>query len=146
MTGDPSDLERVYAYSCNVAFAQYALRLEADVLTQTAAQFDIFEPSDAPEIYDGFTDLPTEASTLYKDPGFLNSKAALADTGFGQGQLQITPLQMAMVASAIANDGLMMQPYLVARITRPDGSVVVTQGPRAIRRALSSSIAATMRA
>jgi penicillin-binding protein A len=53
---------------------------------------------------------------------------------------------MAMIAAAIANDGWMMQPYLVDRITRPDGSVVVTRGPRAIRRAVPSQIAATMRA
>ncbi|MBK9712212.1 MAG: penicillin-binding protein 2 [Kouleothrix sp.] len=144
-TGDPSNLERVYAYSCNVAFAQYALRLGPDLFAKTAAQFDIFEPRDAPKSYGGFTDLTTEASTLYKDPGYLNRKAGLADTGFGQGQLQVTPLQMAMVASAIANDGWMMQPYLVDRVTRPDGSVVMTHGPRAIRRALSSGIAAEMR-
>jgi peptidoglycan glycosyltransferase len=145
LTGDPSNLERVYAYSCNVAFAQYALRLGPDLLADTARQFDIFRPADAPEVYDGFTDLPTEPSLLYKDPGFLNRKAALADTGFGQGQLQITPLQMAMVAAAIANDGVMMQPYLVDRITRPDGSTVLTHSPYAIRRAMPSEIAATMR-
>jgi peptidoglycan glycosyltransferase len=145
LTGDPSNLERVYAYSCNVAFAQYALRLGADLLASTAAQFDIFEPRAAPRVYGGFTDLPTEVSTLYKDPGFLNRQAALADTGFGQGQLQVTPLQMAMVAAAIANDGWMMEPYLVDKITRPDGSVVWTRGPRAIRRAISGEIAVEMR-
>ena len=144
-TGDPSNLERVYAYSCNVAFAQYALRLGADRLAETAAEFDIFAPRNAPETYGGFTDLPTVPSLLYKDAGFLNRPAALADTGFGQGQLQTTPLQMAMVAAAVANDGWMMQPYLVEKITRPDGSVVVSRGPRAIRRAISSSIAAQMR-
>ncbi|HEX9374183.1 MAG TPA: penicillin-binding protein 2 [Roseiflexaceae bacterium] len=145
LTGDPSDLEHVYAYSCNVAFAQYALRLGAQRLAEAAAAFDIFEPKNAPATYRGFTDLPTESSTLYKDPGFLNRAPALADTGFGQGQLQITPLQMALVAAAIGNEGWMMQPYLVDKITRPDGSVVVTRGPRAIRRAISSEIAATMR-
>lgn len=145
LTGDPSSLERVYAYSCNVAFAQYALRLGPERLAKTAAQLDIFEPRYAPDTYDGFTDLPTVPSLLYKDAGFLNRKAALADTGFGQGQLQITPLQMAMVAAAVANDGWMMQPYLVDKITRPDGTVVVARGPRAIRRAISSQIAAQMR-
>jgi peptidoglycan glycosyltransferase len=145
LTGDPSNLERVYAYSCNVAFAQYALRLGPRLLAETASAFDIYEPRDAPDSYGGFTDLPTEASTLYKDFGFLNNKAALADTGFGQGQLETTPLQMAMVAAAIGNDGWMMQPYLVEKITRPDGSLVVARGPRAIRRALPSAIAARMR-
>lgn len=144
-TGDPSDLKRVYAYSCNVAFAQYALRVGASRLATTSAEFDIFEPRYAPDTYGGFTDLPTVPSLLYKDVGFLNRAAALADTGFGQGQLQITPLQMAMVAAAVANDGWMMQPYLVEKITRPDGSVVVARGPRAIRHAISSEVAATMR-
>jgi peptidoglycan glycosyltransferase len=50
------------------------------------------------------------------------------------------------VAAAVANDGWMMQPYLVDKITRPDGSVVVARGPRAIRPAISSDVAATMRA
>ncbi|HET9222752.1 MAG TPA: penicillin-binding protein 2, partial [Roseiflexaceae bacterium] len=145
LTGDPSDLEHVYAYSCNVAFAQYALRLGADMLAETAGKFQIYRPADAPEVYDGFTDLPTEPSLLYKDSGFLNRAAALADTGFGQGQLQITPLQMAMVAAAIANDGVMMQPYLVERITRPDESTVLTHGRRALGRAMSSDTAARMR-
>lgn len=144
-TGDPSDLTRVYAFSCNVAFAQYALRLGPERLATTAAEFDIFEPRYAPETYGGFTDLPTVPSLLYKDSGFLSRPAALADTGFGQGQLQITPLQMAMVAAAIANDGWMMQPYLVEKITRPDGSVVVARGPSVIRRAVSSEVAAVMR-
>jgi penicillin-binding protein A len=144
-TGDPSDLEHVYAYSCNVAFAQYALRLGPQLMAETAAQFDIFEPRAAPRAYTGFTDLPTEVSTLYSGAGFLNRQAALADTGYGQGQLQVTPLQMAMVAAAVANDGWMMQPYLVDKITRPDGSVVWTRGPRAIRRAMSSEVAAEMR-
>jgi peptidoglycan glycosyltransferase len=145
LTGDPSDLERVYAYSCNVAFAQYALRLGPDVLADTARKFDIFRPQDAPEVYGGFTDLPAVPSLLFKDPGFLNREAALADTGFGQGQLLITPLQMAMVAATIANDGVMMQPYLVEKITRPDGSPVWARGPRVISRAIDAGIAAEMR-
>ncbi len=43
---------------------------------------------------------------------------------FGQERLGVTPLQMAMVASAIANGGVLMQPYLVEQILRPNGKVV----------------------
>jgi penicillin-binding protein A len=145
-TGNPTNLERVYAFSCNTAFAEYAMRLGPDLMADTAEAFDIFRPQDAPELYEGFTDLPTLPSLLYANPGFLNRRAALADTGFGQGELLITPLQMAMIAAAIGNDGVMMQPYLVEQITRPDGSVVVAQGPRAIRRSMSREIAERMRA
>jgi peptidoglycan glycosyltransferase len=157
LTGDPSNLERVYAYSCNTAFAEYAMRLGPDLLTQVAEKFDIYPPSSAPRSYPFFSDLPTETSLLYTQPGFLTSCEkradqsywpcpALADTGYGQGQLFVTPLQMALVAAAVANNGVMMQPYLVERITRPDGGLVSAQAPRAIRRVMSQDVAAKMRA
>ena len=145
-TGDPSDLERVFAYSCNVAFAQYALRLGVDGMEEIGSRFDIFPPQGAPNLYSGFSDLPTAASRLYVAAGYLRQPRALADTGYGQGQLLVTPLQMAMMASAVANDGIMMRPYLVSEVTRPDGSLIVSQGPRAIRRVMSSETSATMRA
>ncbi len=143
--GEPN-LERVYAFSCNTAFAEYAMRLGPDLLVDTARRFDIYRPQDAPNVYGGFTDLPALPSLLYANPGFLTSRAALADTGFGQGELQVTPLQMAMVAAAIANDGMMMRPFLVAEIVRPDGTMVVRNGPRPIRRVMSVDIAVRMRA
>jgi peptidoglycan glycosyltransferase len=142
---DEPNLERVYAFSCNTAFAEYAMRLGPDLLVDTARRFDIYRPQDAPNVYNGFTDLPTLPSLLYVDPGFLNSRAALADTGFGQGELQVTPLQMAMVAATIANDGMMMRPFLVSEIVRPDGTTVVRHGPRPIRRVMSVDVAARMR-
>lgn len=144
MTGNPSDLEHVYAFSCNTAFAEYAMRLGPELLGDTARKFDIFAPADAPAPYNEFTDLPTSASLLYVDAGFLNSRAAIADTGYGQGQVLVTPLQMAMVAASVANDGVMMQPYLVEKITRPDKSVVAARDPRAIRRVMSSDSATKM--
>jgi len=147
LTGDPANLEKVFAFSCNVAFAQYALRLGADLLAAQSAEFDIYEPEEAPESYEGFQDLPTAPSLLYVQEDFLERPAALADTGYGQGQLLVTPLQMAMVAAAIANDGVMMQPYLVEQITRPeDGGFVYKHIPRALRRAMSSDTAKEMRA
>jgi peptidoglycan glycosyltransferase len=145
LTGNPSNLERVYAYSCNTAFAEYAMRLGPERMAEVAGLFDIVRPGEAGESYAGFDDLLTLPSLLYVDPGFLSSRAALADTGFGQGQLLVTPLQMAMVAAAIANDGVMMEPYLVERVTRPQGGLVTSRGPRAIRRVMPGSVAAVMR-
>ncbi|GAB4205840.1 MAG: penicillin-binding protein 2 [Roseiflexaceae bacterium] len=159
LTGQPSNLERVYAYSCNTAYAEYAMRMGPDQAADVAALFDIYRPADAPRFYEYFNDLPTETSLLYTEPGFLGSCTkttdpqgreywpcpALADTGYGQGQLFVTPLQMALVAATIANDGVTMQPYLVDRITRPDGSVVTLHAPRPIRRAIPGSVAQEMR-
>jgi peptidoglycan glycosyltransferase len=145
LTGDPSNLERVYAYSCNTAFAQYAIRLTPQLMTDIASRFDIVPPQRAPSAYGAFTDLPTAQSLLHVDPGFLNFPRALADTGYGQGQLLVTPLQMAMVAAAVANDGVMMRPYLVQKITRPDNGTIREFSPRQIRQAMSRETAATMR-
>ncbi len=144
LTGDPSNLEQVYAYSCNTAFAQYAVRLGPEVMTEVARRFDILAPQRANAGAATFSELPTSQSLLCVDPGFLNYPRALADTGYGQGQLLVTPLQMALVAAAVANDGVMMQPYLVQRISRPDGSVIREQRPRSIRRTMASPTAQRM--
>ncbi len=146
LTGDPSNLERVYAYSCNTAFAQYATRLGPDLMIEIARRFDILPPQQATTTYGEVSDLPVAQSLLYVDPGFLNYPRALADTGYGQGQLLVTPLQMAMVAAAVANDGVMMQPYLVQQVTRPDGGVIQAHRPRAIRTTMSRETAQRMRA
>jgi peptidoglycan glycosyltransferase len=60
---------------------------------------------------------------------------------FGQERLGITPLQMAMVASAIANGGVLMKPYLVELIRAPGGKVVVRHEPKEIGRVMKPSTA-----
>jgi penicillin-binding protein A len=68
---------------------------------------------------------------------------------FGQERLLVTPLQMAMVAAAIANDGVVMEPTVVDRIVAPDGSVVQRTKPRELGRAVkpeaARAVAAMMR-
>jgi peptidoglycan glycosyltransferase len=152
LTGSPSNLEKVYAYSCNVAFAQYALRLRGDgtqrpdALEQQAEKLGIYRPQEVPPRARSFTDLPTEASRLSVEPGFLDRPAAVAATGYGQGQILVTPLQMAMVAAAVANDGVLMQAYLVERVERADDGTTAMQAvPRSLGRVMSSQTARRMR-
>lgn len=147
LTGEPASLERVYAYSCNTAFAQYAVRLKPELLSETASRFDILPPQpQRSSSYSAFTDLPAAQSLSSVEADFLSYPRALADTGYGQGQLLVTPLQMALVAAAVANDGVMMQPYLVQKVTRPDGGVILDHSPRAIRTTMSPETARIMRA
>ena len=63
-------------------------------------------------------DLPVAASRVSVTPGFLDDPVAVAETAFGQGELLATPLQMALVAAGIANDGEIMRPHLVASPSR----------------------------
>jgi penicillin-binding protein A len=60
---------------------------------------------------------------------------------FGQERLLVTPLQMAMVAAAIANDGVVMEPFLVERIVSPGGRPVVEASPTPLGRAVSRQTA-----
>ena len=60
---------------------------------------------------------------------------------FGQERMLVTPLQMAMVAGAIGNDGRLMEPHAVDRIVAPNGHVVLRQQPVLIRQAVSKSTA-----
>jgi peptidoglycan glycosyltransferase len=60
---------------------------------------------------------------------------------FGQERLGITPVQMAMVVSAIANDGVLMQPYLVRLIRSPGGKVVVRHEPKEVGRVMKTQTA-----
>jgi penicillin-binding protein A len=53
----------------------------------------------------------------------------------------VTPLQMAMVAGAIANKGVVMEPYLTDRARKPDGSVLVKFKPKELRRAVKPEVA-----
>ncbi len=144
LIGEPATLERVYAYSCNTAFAQYATRLRPELMLEMGQRFDIVPPQQATGSYRELTDLPAAQSLLYVDAGFLNAERALADTGYGQGQLLTTPLQMAMVAAAVANEGVMMQPYLVQQVTRPDGGLIERHVPRQIRRTMAPETAQRM--
>ena len=64
-----------------------------------------------------------------------------AQMGIGQGQLQATPLQMAMVAAAVANDGTLMQPYLVQEILGPDMSEIESTTPKVLSEAISANTA-----
>jgi penicillin-binding protein A len=86
-----------------------------------------------------------KASGLYrKGKPWLPDDPNSVDPGrlaFGQERLQVTPVQMAMVAGAIANDGVVMKPFLVQRVVSPDGDPVVTTSPDRLGRAISRGAA-----
>lgn len=100
------DLVRAFAYSCNVTFARLGAALGADRMRAHAAAFGIVDEPPFP--------LPTVAGNIgLEDDGDL---PALASTAFGQGELLVTPMHMALVAAAIARGGRMPKPYLLADV------------------------------
>ncbi len=129
-------LTEAYGWSLNVVFAQVGLQVGADRLAQFAQQFGF--GADIP------FDLPVATSELESDSNFLSSQAAVAVTAFGQGQLQVTPLQMALITDAVVNGGNIMTPYMVDKITDQSGSTLSTTSPSVWRQAIDSTTANQM--
>jgi penicillin-binding protein A len=87
-------------------------------------------------------DLPVEASRL-TDPDQQFFPSLLGQTGFGQGQVAATPLQMALVAATIANAGNVPAPYLASEVRAPSGATSAVHQPGGwLGRAVSPDAAA----
>lgn len=104
------DLNRALRVSCNITFAKLALELGDEQLRKAAQGFGLDD-------YLLFSDLVVENS---KYPATNRTVRELAWTGPGQSALFVTPLHMCLVASAIANDGVMMEPKLLLQAVDRD--------------------------
>ncbi len=103
----PQSLEQAFINSSNVVFGTLAMELGNSKLKATAEKF-------------GFNnEVPTTGFSLTKSSfPTLESyeKGMIAQSGIGQSSIVATPMQMALVASTIANNGVMMQPTLVNEV------------------------------
>lgn len=130
-----------YQWSLNVVFAELAVyALGRDPLVGYAEKFGFDHDYNADNPAMGVS---VEASRL-GDPAFLATPNGIAATSYGQGQVQATPLQMALVAATIAHGGELPQPYLVDRVVSPSGAVVAQGQPHSLGAAISPATAATM--
>jgi penicillin-binding protein A len=132
-SGPTATMEQALAYSCNTAFAELAGKLGAAKLKAQASLFGIGQNLSIP--------LPVAPSTV----GPMPDQASVYQSGIGQRDVALTPLQNAEIAATIANGGVRMQPYLVKSILAPDLSTVATTTPKAVGRAMSTTTANTLR-
>ncbi|MET9291312.1 penicillin-binding protein 2 [Streptomyces sp. NPDC003077] len=116
-------------WSCNNVFLDAAKNVGVDKMRETAEKFGFNK-----EI---FTPVRTTASGY---PEKLD-KPQTALTGMGQGSLTSTPLQMAMVVAGIANDGKVMNPYMVDELRGPDLSTLEKFAPKEYSQAVSERTA-----
>ncbi|MCW2830945.1 MAG: cell division protein FtsI [Aeromicrobium sp.] len=134
--GDRITFERALNVSCNVAFGALALKIGQDDLAAQAAKF-------------GFGTDPI--SGLAMNPSRFTvgnaplEKTSLAQSGIGQFEVAATPLQMAMVAAAIANDGEVMKPYVVKIQRAPNLRVLEKTSSESLGEAVSSTTARKLR-
>ena len=129
---------RALAYSINVVFAKIAVTIVgAERLTEMALNFGFGDP------YDDFP-IPVSGSSVNSLPPDQWTTGTLAQTAFGQGEVQTNSFEMALVAAAIANDGKMVEPRIVREVRSPDGIILDKPTPSISRRALPADTAATL--
>jgi peptidoglycan glycosyltransferase len=131
--GPTATLREAFARSCNTAFVQLGIDTGADRLRGAARAFGL---DDAP------LQIPLQVADSTVGP--IDDAAALGMSSIGQKDVAVTPLQNAMVAATIANDGVTMAPYLVDGLKGPDLSNIATTAPQELRRAVSPQVAATL--
>jgi len=116
------DLVEVFRRSCNIPFAQTALNVGAEGMVEGTNAFGVGEKLPI--------DLPRAASSFFGDvQDFERNDPILAMRGFGQNEVQMVPLHMAMVAASVANGGVMMKPYVVDHTVAHDGATLSTTEP-----------------
>ncbi|TIC89094.1 penicillin-binding protein 2 [Nocardioides sp. GY 10113] len=132
------------AQSCNTAFARMAVELGPEKMRAQAEAFGFNS--------EYLEDLPGQVESVYPtsvtDPGADESRelndAETARTGFGQFEVQATPLQMAMVAAAIGNRGGLMRPYTVEELQTADYQTLESTDPDQLGEAISPSTASQL--
>jgi len=134
-------------YSINSVFCNVGKAIGAGLILDYAKRYGFYSlpPLDLPPS-------ESQASGLYRyakrcrcyQLWWPKNPATQVDPGrlaFGQAQMQVTPLQMALVAATIANKGVEPKPYLVQKIVAPNGSVVSTTKPQMLGRVIKTQTA-----
>jgi penicillin-binding protein A len=138
------DLTTALTKSVNTVFAQVAEQVGAPTMKSYMERlgFDAKPPLDYPRSQ-------IAASGLFRSNGQpLSVTSGLVDlgrVGIGQERLRVTPLQMAMVAAAVANRGKLMKPHFGDRVVDADGRTVRTISPEVMSQAMSASTADQVR-
>ncbi|QQK79483.1 hypothetical protein HUG20_06080 [Salicibibacter cibi] len=101
---EPVDLRDALVFSDNIFLAQTALEMGEDTFAEGIGEFGFGE--DVPSTY------PVESSTLTEDDTFEN-EVMLADSSYGQGEVQMSPLHLSMTYTPFLNEGDMLAPVLL---------------------------------
>jgi peptidoglycan glycosyltransferase len=131
------DMSDGFRLSENIYFAQVGLQIGAAKLTDYARRFGI---GSTPVL-----DLPAAKGQL-SDSGSIDRPTLLADTSYGQGELLVSPLQMALVYAAIANGGVMPTAHYATEVRDAEGHVIRSIAPGPVGQIISPATAKTLTA
>jgi peptidoglycan glycosyltransferase len=115
--------------SCNIPFAQLGISLGQEAIAKQAKAFGFGEE----------LSIPLKATPSVYPENLDDAQTAL--TSFGQFDVRVSPLQMAMVSAAIANAGIEMKPYLVDQIFTSNLTLLEEGKPTELQRSITTSTA-----
>jgi peptidoglycan glycosyltransferase len=128
------DLPEVFRRSCNTPFARMAIELGPEKMVAAAERFGIGDQIPF--------DLPRASSSQFGDVDYFSQNLPLLGIGgFGQGNTQMVPLHMAMVAASIAHGGVMMRPYVIGTTYDHEGGVLQRTAPTVWKTPMTSATA-----
>jgi len=126
---------KAFASSINTTFAKLGVDLGANTLASYAADFGFGER---------FPWRLGGAKSIFPDPAKMDT-AHVAQASIGQGAVLSTPLLMALAASAVANEGKIMKPYIVDQVLSYSGALADKTSPAVWLKPITPETAATMR-
>jgi penicillin-binding protein A len=127
--GKTTTLIAALTISCNTAFGGLGVSLGTQAVKDEAALFGIDDQT---------RDIPLTVARSTTGP--IIDDAALAQSSIGQRDVQVTPMEGAMMAAAVANNGSLMKPYLVAQEIAPDLSVLTSTKPSQMSEVLNPTL------
>jgi peptidoglycan glycosyltransferase len=133
--GSGSDVSLIYAmrFSCNVPFVELGLALGQDRLRAQAELFGFGKEITVPML---------ATPSIFPEE---MDEAQLGLASFGQYDVRVSPLQMALISSSIANGGLMMQPNLIESVISPNLSVISAPQPEVLAQPITAATAASLK-
>jgi peptidoglycan glycosyltransferase len=132
--GSSSQVSLIYAmrFSCNVPFVELGLALGQDRLRAQAELFGFGKEIQVPML---------ATPSIFPEE---MDQAQLGLASFGQYDVRVSPLQMALISASIANGGLMMQPTLIESVISPNLSVIAATQPEVLAQPITAATAASL--
>lgn len=129
-----ASIRQALRYSCNTVFAKISDELGNKKMKEMAEKFGYNEPK---------LDIPVRAAeSVYPE----DNRPQNAMAGIGQASNRATPLQMAMIASAVANDGKLMKPQMIEKLVAPNLNTIEQPKPKELSRPMSAQTAQELQA
>ncbi|MFG2088821.1 MULTISPECIES: peptidoglycan D,D-transpeptidase FtsI family protein [unclassified Spirillospora] len=130
-------LRGAFAESCNTSFAKMALDMGIRQLSEGSSKFGFNERVQLePDMFAAESDVPVS----YTGPDgktIQTGQDGTARSGIGQENVRATPLQMALVAAAVANEGKIMSPYVVQKVRAKDQSELYNASPEEFKQPIT---------